>query len=326
MWMVMCLAAVSGLFGGAESTLGQDNNAVLTAEAFKQWGKAETLFTGELVAVQQGPVSRSIPPIYSGRLQIVVDKVYRGKLRKGQKLQVFYSIRQMNPPVFPQGRMCLVSMKNSRKMDVVTRIVELTVKDLNIAKALAKIPVGWTMEKGKLLSPWAELKDKAWAGKKSKAKYACAVTGRPALLVGEGVEFKVEKVKPKVQRRFGNPDGDGEYKITVRNTSKKAVKVPALLNDGKNILWRESLVLICQGKVYPHPEARGVQTPTKATVLKPGQSVSTVVHALKLKGPMWPRGGYRIEFQFCLGEKSKTKSFYYLSKHHDPIRMRVQGK
>ena len=35
---------------------------------------------------------------------------------------------------------------------------------------------------------------------------------------------------------------------------------------------------------------------------------------------MWPKGGYRIEFQFCLGEKSATKSFYYLSKHHDAIR------
>jgi hypothetical protein len=45
-----------------------------------------------------------------------------------------------------------------------------------------------------------------------------------------------------------------------------------------------------------------------------------VVNALRLQGPEWPQGGYRIEFQFCLGEKSKTQSFYYLSKHHDALR------
>jgi len=43
-------------------------------------------------------------------------------------------------------------------------------------------------------------------------------------------------------------------------------------------------------------------------------------------GPTWPQGGYRIEFQFCLGEKSQTMSFYYMTRHHDPIRRRVSGQ
>ena len=42
-----------------------------------------------------------------------------------------------------------------------------------------------------------------------------------------------------------------------------------------------------------------------------------------LDGPEWPRGGYRIEFTFCLGEKANTQSFYYLSKHHDAVRDRA---
>ena len=33
--------------------------------------------------------------------------------------------------------------------------------------------------------------------------------------------------------------------------------------------------------------------------------------------------GYRIEFQFCLGEKSQVKSLYYMSKHHDKLRQKA---
>ena len=65
---------------------------------------------------------------------------------------------------------------------------------------------------------------------------------------------------------------------------------------------------------------------TEATVLKPGESISTVVNALALKGPEWPRGGYRIAFQICLGEQSNVQSFYYMSRHHDPIRDKLLKK
>jgi len=47
------------------------------------------------------------------------------------------------------------------------------------------------------------------------------------------------------------------------------------------------------------------------------------VLALLLVGVEWPRGGYRVEFQFCLGELGATKSFYYMSKHHDGIRKKA---
>src|SRR5262249_25938618 len=116
------------------------------------------------------------------------------------------------------------------------------------------------------------------------------------------------------------------YRVTVKNVTDKSVTVPALLRAGDKILWDESLVILCQGKAYPVPGARGVKEATKAVVLKPGQEVSTVVNALKLQGPEWPRGGYRIEFQFVLGEKSDTQSFYYLSRHHDAIRAQLLGK
>jgi hypothetical protein len=79
-------------------------------------------------------------------------------------------------------------------------------------------------------------------------------------------------------------------------------------------------VIICQDKVYPLPSAKGVQKAPQATTLKPGEAVSTVVNVLLLNGPEWPQGGYRIEFQFGLGEKGVTKSLYFMTKHHGVLR------
>ena len=45
----------------------------------------------------------------------------------------------------------------------------------------------------------------------------CATTGRPALMAGGGVSFAVEKMPPAKAIKFRNPDGDGEYKVTLTN-------------------------------------------------------------------------------------------------------------
>ena len=85
-------------------------------------------------------------------------------------------------------------------------------------------------------------------------------------------------------------------------------------------------MVICQGKARPAPGAKGLSAAPKGAVLKAGEEVSTTVNALLLKNIRWPRGGYRIEFQFCLGELSSTQSFYYMSRHHDKIRAAAAKK
>jgi hypothetical protein len=140
------------------------------------------------------------------------------------------------------------------------------------------------------------------------------------LPAGPQIRLDIEPVRPAKDIKWRNPDGDGEYEVTVTNTTDKTIQVPALLALGDRILWSESLVILCQDKAYTVPGAESVPAGVTSFELAGGQSVSTVVDAFRLKGPEWPRGGYRIEFQFCLGELSQTKSFYYHSKHHDPIR------
>ena len=155
----------------------------------------------------------------------------------------------------------------------------------------------------------------------------CVRSGRPALLCGRDIKLSTEKVPPEEAIKWTNPDGDGLYKITVTNSSAKDERVvEALLRDPNGtVLWDESLIIICQEQSYVVPGSNGAGRDALPVKLKPGESVSGVVNALALKGPKWPRGGYRIEFQFCLGELGETQSFYYMSRHHDAIRKKASG-
>jgi len=299
----------------------QTSRPTVAPEAVAPWAGAECLFTGKLKSVSAGPVGRSMPPVYTHRLTFTLQKVLRGKV-DGPKIVCSHVIRQVRPPEFPEGKMCVVAAASGRRGMKVLLVQEQTPENIAAAEVAASLPLGWYFNDGKLLSPWAGLKAKAWnpdAGGLD-ANATCARTGRPALLAGKGIALTAESVAPAKSIRWTNPDGDGEYKITIENRTDKTIVVPALLSQGEKILWEESLVIVCQGKSYPCPGSMGVRRTVGSTKLAPGQSVSTVVNTLRLDGPKWPRGGYRIEFQFCLGEASQTKSFYYMSRHHDGIR------
>ena len=124
--------------------------------------------------------------------------------------------------------------------------------------------------------------------------------------------------------KWTNPDGDGEYRLTVANAGDEPVVIPALRKLGGKVLWNESVVILCQGATYPAPEAKGLSVVTSPVTLKPGQKLSGIINPLALEGPEWPKGGYRISFQICLGERSSTQSFYYMSRHHDGIRAKLK--
>jgi len=288
------------------------------------WSKAQFVFTGKLDHVQAGPVGQSFPPMYTHTLGFQVQRVLRGDVKVGANLTCSHVVRQHDPPSFPAGKVCLVAASVTRGTMRVERIEEADPQRIAAVELACSLPLGWRIEKGKPVSPWAKLGSSAWPARAGAAiKVRCSKTGRPALLAGAGVELRVEPVPPAKEIKWTNPDGDGEYKVTVTNATDNSIRVPALLTDGESILWEESLVVLCQGKVYPCPGSKGVPEAVKPAELQPGESVSAVVNALRLKGPEWPRGGYRIEFQFCLGELSATKSFYYMSRHHDGIRAAV---
>ncbi len=282
---------------------------------------AQIVFAGTLTTQQEGPTGLSFPPMYTGRLTFTVDLVLRGNVPQGKPLTLGYVRRQEAAPSFPVGERCLVTASAGREGMQIVSVDKVTSAALEAAREAVAVPIGWVRQGGGWLSPWAGMGDAAWPKAAAAATGpSCARTGRPALLAGSGVTLAVEPVPPKQEIQWTNPDGDGEIRVTVSNPGREPVTVPALLRSGDRILWEESLVLRCQNKAYMTPGARGVASAPDPVVLQPGESVSTVVNILRLEGPEWPRGGYRIEFQFCLGERSAIQSFYYMSRHHDRLR------
>jgi hypothetical protein len=284
------------------------------------WAQQQLVFIGTLDTVVAGPVGRSFPPMFTHKLNFTIKEVIRGDLKVGDKIQASHVARQRVAPVFPLKAACIVGAEKSRGSYRASAVEKVDPKGIAAIRLACVLPLGWFSETGKILSPWSKLRSKWPVAIKEGATHFCAATGRPALMAGSEVSFSVEKVPPAVAIKWTNPDGDGEYKLTVTNSSEQPITVPALRTDGRKVLWDESVVVLCQGKAYAAPGAKGVSVTTKPLVLAPGQKVSGIVNPLALSGPTWPRGGYRITFQICLGEKSSSQSFYYMSKHHDKIR------
>lgn len=285
-----------------------------------KWGEKQIVLTATITDILQGPTARSFPPIYNHTLTLKVDQVLRGSLKPGTVLKANHSARQQAKPNFPEGKV-VVALSNVRGGNRIEGLESSDAKKLATIQLACELPLGWRQENGKTLSPWAKQKDRAWPkSAKVEAKHFCAITGRPALLVNSDVVFQVAKVEPKKAIKWTNPDGDGEYKITVSNPTDHPVIVEALRREGKRVLWTESLVILCQGQAFTAPGSVGLLRPTQPVVLNPGETISNVINALELQGPNWPRGGYRIEFQFCLGQRSSKQSFYYMARHHDVIR------
>jgi hypothetical protein len=286
------------------------------------WNSLEMVFTGDLDGVQRGPVGMSFPPMYTAQLTFTVKQVIRGNLKVGDKITLAHAARQEQPPAYPERASCLVGAQTGdRNTLTLVRVEKAEPKMVEAVTAQCRLPLGWTMAGQQALSPWAGLAG-IWpkAAGNLGAALICAKSGRPALLCGDAVEFSVKPMTPKKEIQWTNPDGDGDYLITVSNKTDKPLLVPALLTDGKEILWANSLLILCQDKAYSVPGCRTGLAKLESVTLKPGQSVTGTINPLALTGPAWPQGGYRISFQFCLGEKSVTHSFYYMARHHDKIR------
>src|SRR6516162_1497538 len=129
----------------------------LKPESLERWGQSEVLVTALLVRATGGPVGLSEPPLYTHSLQLQVSNVLRGSLNKGDAITASHSVRQKVAPVFPQGKECLIGLSSSRGAWVVKAVQEVNPEDLAQAQLACALPLGWSMEKGKLLSPWSVL-------------------------------------------------------------------------------------------------------------------------------------------------------------------------
>lgn len=278
---------------------------------------SEVVFLGKLKTLRAGPAGLSDPPIWTFDLEFEVAEQWRGAKPTGR---MYYRIQQPNQPEFPLNTIWIVAARKNEQRWNITFLAAAKPALVESAKVLAGLPSGWKIEGEKILSPWASVKGYQWPANAPKpAGAVCAVTGRPALLAGEKIEFTVTQVPPKNPQKFKNDYGDGLFEVSVKNTSDQLVEVPALLTDGQKILWEESIVFCVQGQPKLLPGA-GKSKNLQPVRLRPGEKVSGTINTLLLDGVEWPRGGWRVYFDFCLGEKSTSNFFYYFSAWHDRLR------
>lgn len=280
---------------------------------------APLAFVATLKTVQAGPVAQSFPPIHTFTLTFEkAEAPLRGVLPK--TLVFSHQVRAVEPPALAVGTQYIVTAGGTERPTIV-QLLPASPERIAEAKDWFSLPLGWSRQDGKLISPWAARGEHAWLKEETRsAEPRCTKTGRPALMAGAGISLKVEQVIPKDAHEFKNPFGDGQFTVTVTNTGKEAVTVPALVKDGDEIRWHDSLVVLYQDQPLLLPRTKPLDNPV-AVKLSPGESVSTVIDAMLLDNdPMWPRGGSRVYFTFALGEVATDNFFYYFSNLHDGIR------
>lgn len=286
-------------------------------QALTPLSTAELVLVGKMTKVVNGPVGLSNPPLYTFKIEIEASEALRGE--KPGKSTYGYSIRTMNAPVFDQNLTYLVGVNKG----TLTAIIPAEKEDIARAKKLMALPAGWVISDGKPISPWSGFGENAWPKDGPKlAETVCAKSGRPALLCGQGIEWKVEQIPAKNPKKFMNDMfGDGSFKVSVTNTTKVDATINALLTDGKGtILWGDSVFLSLRGKNYPFPTMGRVTKETQPLKLKAGETVSGELNTLPVAGIPWPNGGSRIYFDFVLGEKSVNQFFYYHINVHNAMR------
>jgi hypothetical protein len=311
---LLLMALVAVMWGSRGSAADESE-----AKKFECINLGEIVFIAKLTKETATLVNPTNPPIRHFTLQFADAKILRGALPK--KLEAGYRIVLSETPNFPKSATWLVVAHMTEDgrlyIDYLTKADE---KVMALATQAASLPIGWTLQEGRPVSPWSTLGKLLWPEKEPVLMGpACPISGRPALLCGKEIAVATEQVIAANPKPFDNPYGDGQFKITVSNKGKEPAKIHALLTDGKTIFWEDSLVFVVEGKLFIHPKS-GRATGFKPVELKPGESVSGAVDTLPLRGVAWPRGGSRVNLQICLGEKSSTNFFYYSSKFHDPLR------
>ena len=303
----------------------------------RPWGECPLVLTVTLDAVQQGPTARSMPPIHNSTLTFTVRGVVRGGgYPVGTQLVVSHSVRQLEPPAYPEvGAACLLGAIKHAARGMMRRVggggppAELDCVRLEPSTDTAQagavlgcsLPFGWSADGGVVRSPWADLGAAAWPPAEGSSVLApadakvCSATGRPVLTchmtVPLTVSFSGAMVppasaedpaavsrggKPKGRwpggwHEWTNPDGDGEYRLTLTNTGEQAVTVPALLNVDGEPCWGGSLLVEHDRRCHPVRPPGAAMSPAALagtvvtpTTLGPGQSATTVVNVLGLEG------------------------------------------
>lgn len=278
---------------------------------------APLVFTAKLKASKTLMSTMSMPPTYGMDLTFDNITALRGEKPKDGTFRYM----TQNPQDVPAEGQQVIVLATTGEQAAVQSLYAATDKQIAALKEALTLPVGWTVTDEGPVSPWAELPNAKWpAALAVKDQKVCVKTGRPAALLPAGVTFAVEQVPAKNPQKWKNDYGDGQFKLTLKNTTDKDVTLPMLLQKGDAILWDRLLVVYNDGKEILPPHAADIPADAKPVTIPAGKSVSGTFNTLTLEGVTWPQGGSRVHFSFALADKVQQDFFYYFSNLHDPMR------
>jgi hypothetical protein len=284
-------------------------------ELFRVFNQADIVFAGRVDKVARGLTNLSAPPIHNLRLTFGGVTPLRGD--PPPDLTFDFSRRQPAAPAFGRAQVLVAAGRyRAGAPPSVVWVMAASPANLALVRRATSLPVGWSLAGDRPVSPWPNpvrlVED---SGASPGPRDLCSVSGRPALRAGKGIALRAEPVEPGRPGAAPDAEAFGRFRVTVTNAASRATVVPALLTDGKEVCWGESLIVLHAWRPCRVPTAAATGT-LRPLRLGPGESVGTIVDLLTLQGVDWPDEGpvssnARLYFEFGLGELSCRTAIHY---------------
>jgi len=294
-------------------------------------------------------ISREIkdsPSLDIEKAQLRLDELLKKEDKKGKKnpaqelkyIRGSYYGTHTEDPEFPEDdQLVLIALTGTSSTKRLAYWEGVNATTLDHVTKLIDLPFGWTFdEDGKPLSPWSEYGKQPQMGEENPL-VLCSKSDRGYSPADEGLTISVSKIPSEfIQNNYANRDGDGYFTLSLRNPTEFPLAIPALRRTRDGILWKESLVCL----VTATSSSNGTTTnsvclpgfstiaelkSTEATILEPGQEISTTVNPLLFSNFPEIQGYSQLYFRFCFGKMVAQTSFYFNSTYHAKIVRKIKA-
>ena len=294
-------------------------------------------------------ISREIkdsPSLDIEKAQLRLDELLKEEDQKDKKnpaqelkyIRGSYYGTHTEDPEFPEDdQLVLIALTGTSSTKRLAYWEGVNATTLDHVTKLIDLPFGWTFdEDGNPLSPWSEYGKQLQMGEENPL-ILCSKSDRGYSPADEGLTISVSKIPSEfIQNNYANRDGDGYFTLSLRNPTEFPLAIPALRRTKDGILWKESLVCL----VTATSSSNGATTnsvclpgfssiaelkSTEATILEPGQEISTTVNPLLFSNFPEIQGYSQLYFRFCFGKMVAQTSFYFNSTYHAKIIRKIKA-
>jgi hypothetical protein len=281
-----------------------------------------------------------------GKVQLRLDELLKKEAKKGKKNLAqelkyirgsYYGTHEKDPDFPEEDQLVLIALTGTSSTKRLAYWKNINVTTLDHVTKLIDLPFGWTLaEDGKPLSPWAEYGEQSQM-REENPLVLCSKSDRGYSPADEGLTLSTSKIPSEfIQNNYANRDGDGYFTLRLRNTTEFPLSIPSLRRTKNGILWKESLVcLVTATSSSSGATTNSVCLPsfsslndlksTEATILEPGQEISTTVNPLLFSQFPEIEGYSQLYFRFCLGKMVAQTSFYFNSAYHEKIIRKIKA-